>query len=67
MLKNQIKQILQDRGISTYRFWKEIGTSEVTAYRLVNDCNYIPGGEVLDKVCKFLDCQPGDVLQRVKK
>jgi len=61
-VKNLVAQALEARGMTRYRFWKETGLARVTAYRLVDDSFYIPGGDVWDKVCCALNCQPGDLL-----
>ncbi|MBW4469293.1 MAG: helix-turn-helix transcriptional regulator [Stenomitos rutilans HA7619-LM2] len=50
--------------MTRYRFWQKTGLARVTAYRLVDDPLYVPGGDVWEKVCAALDCQPGELLIR---
>jgi DNA-binding Xre family transcriptional regulator len=64
-VKNLVAPALQSRKMTRYRFWRSTGLARVTAYRLVNDPSYVPGGEVWDKVCRVLDCQPGVLLEYI--
>ncbi|BAY50477.1 hypothetical protein SAMD00079811_81060 (plasmid) [Scytonema sp. HK-05] len=59
---NNIKQFIDSRGISRYRFWQDTGLGRDTAYRLCNDPTYIPTGGVLDKICATYKVQPGELL-----
>lgn len=59
---NQIKEFIDKRGISRYRFWQDTGLGRDTAYRLCNDRTYIPTGNVLDKICGTYRVQPGELL-----
>jgi DNA-binding Xre family transcriptional regulator len=61
-VKNLIASALEKKGLSKYKFWQSSGLARVTAYRLVDDPYYVPGGEVFDKVCHALNCQPGELL-----
>lgn len=61
-VKNLVAQVLESRKISRYRFWRDTGLARGTAYRLVDDPSYIPGGDVWDKVCSVLEVQPGELL-----
>lgn len=59
---NRIQELIDSRGISVYRFWKDTGIGRDTAYRLYNDRSYIPNGDVLDKICTAYRVQPGAIL-----
>ncbi|MBV8886129.1 MAG: helix-turn-helix transcriptional regulator [Chroococcidiopsidaceae cyanobacterium CP_BM_RX_35] len=61
-MKNIIKPFLDGLGISPYRFWHAAGISRVTAYKLYNDPTYIPGADVLVKICDTYQIQPGAIL-----
>ncbi|MCG8362307.1 MAG: helix-turn-helix transcriptional regulator [Pseudanabaenales cyanobacterium] len=61
-VRNTLKALLKSKGKKRYWLWKETGLSQNTAYRLVDDPSYIPGGEVMDAVCKALRVQPGEWL-----
>lgn len=62
MLKNRIQEFLQERSLSVYAFWKKTGLAQRTAYDLNNDPTYVPGGDVLAKICEAFDCQPGELI-----
>jgi DNA-binding Xre family transcriptional regulator len=64
VVKNLVAKALQEREMTRYRFWQKTGLARVTAYRLVDDPLYVPGGDVWEKVCAALDCQPGELLIR---
>ncbi|MGL6340530.1 MAG: helix-turn-helix domain-containing protein, partial [Waterburya sp.] len=42
MIKNDIKSLMDERGLSRYRLWKDTGFNRETAYRLYDDPDYIP-------------------------
>ncbi len=59
---NTIGQFISQLGITRYRFWQDTDLGRDTAYRLCNDPNYIPTGQVLDKICATYKIQPGILL-----
>lgn len=61
-MKNLIKPFLDKLGITPYRFWHDTGVSRVTAYKLYNDPAYIPGADVLVRICDTYMIQPGVIL-----
>ncbi|MBD2504602.1 helix-turn-helix domain-containing protein [Anabaena azotica] len=61
-MQNRIKQFIEDKGISRYKFWQDTKLGRDTAYRLCNDPNYVPTGSVLDKICTTYRVQPGELL-----
>ncbi|MEM9543127.1 MAG: helix-turn-helix transcriptional regulator [Cyanobacteria bacterium P01_E01_bin.42] len=60
--RNTIKELLEEKGDTPYRFWKKTGLSQNTAYRLHDDPSYIPGGDVMAKIFEAYGWQPGDYL-----
>ena len=64
-VKNRLKEVMDQRGKTRYWLWKNAGLSQNTAYRLYDDDNYIPGGDVMDAVCEALHIQPGEWIQWV--
>lgn len=60
--KNKIKDLLDQQGITRYRFWKDTGLSRATAYRLCDEPTYIPTGDVIEKICRAYGWQPGDFI-----
>ena len=61
-VRNRIKELVDAQGKSRYRFWKDIGVSQNTAYGLYDDPAQIPTGDVMDKICRAYGIQPGDFL-----
>ncbi|MBW4440177.1 MAG: helix-turn-helix transcriptional regulator [Plectolyngbya sp. WJT66-NPBG17] len=61
-VRNTIKGFIEARGISVYRFRKDIGVAQSTAYDLVNNPDRIPNADVLNKICETYRIQPGELL-----
>jgi DNA-binding Xre family transcriptional regulator len=59
------QKLLIDRGIKKQDFIKIAGISWGTMARL--NTNQYVSLEVIDKLCVALDCQPGDLIEYVKK
>lgn len=66
-VKNKLKDFLNQRGITPYRFQKEVGIAVRTAYDLYNNPEQIPSSVVLTKICDAYEIQPGEILEWVKK
>jgi DNA-binding Xre family transcriptional regulator len=64
-MRNRVKQLLDGRGKTRYWLMRAGRFTQKTAYRLYDDPEYIPGGEVLDTLCRVLGVQPGDLLEYV--
>lgn len=64
-LRNSVKEFLDQRSITPYRFWKDTSISRNTAYKLYNDPFYIPREQVLEAICRTYKIQPGEVIHWV--
>ncbi|NDJ16927.1 helix-turn-helix domain-containing protein [Myxacorys almedinensis] len=62
-VKNTIKAFIEKRGITVYRFRKDVGVAQSTAYDLVNNSGRIPNADVLDKICTAYEIQPGEIIE----
>ena len=62
MIEICIDELLQTRGRSFYWLAKETGISHTTLWRLKKRKALGINFETLEKICKALKCQPGDVL-----
>lgn len=62
MIKNDIKTLVDRKGITTYQFCKDTGLSINTAYSLYNNRGYIPRKEVMEKIAKAYGWQPGQYI-----
>jgi len=65
-LYQRIKPLVDQRGITPYRFWKDLGVAQNTAYSLYNDPTYIPREEVMSLLFQIYSWQPGDYLYVAK-
>jgi DNA-binding Xre family transcriptional regulator len=64
-MRNRVKTLLDERDKTRYWLMKKGGFTQKTAYRLYDDPKYIPGGDVLDALCKLLNVGAGDVLEYI--
>lgn len=62
---NKIKSFLDGRGITPYRFQKDVGIAQRTAYDLYNIATQLPSSTVLGKICDTYKIQPGEILEWV--
>ncbi len=65
-MKNRIKDFLAEKGISVYRFRKDVGIAASTAYDLSNKPEQLPSSTVLSKICDTYEVQPDKILVWVK-
>ena len=65
-MRNKLKQFLESKNLSVYRFQKDTGIAPKTAYDLVNDESKIPAPKVLEAICDAYEVQPGDLLEWIK-
>ena len=63
---NKVKPFLDERGITPYRFQKDVGIAVRTAYDLYNLCTQLPSSSVLSKICDTYRVQPGEILEWVE-
>ncbi len=54
---------IQERGITTYQLIEEYDLNPVETYRLKHNHNYTLAS--LDRFCKILSCQPGEIIAYV--
>lgn len=57
--------ILKERGITTYKIRKENLISQAT-YQKLRTGDGIIDTRTIEKLCKLLDCQPGDIMEYVE-
>ena len=62
---NRLLQLLETRGISIYKLKtdKVIGTATIDKIR--KNQGHIDT-RTIDSLCKYLDCQPGDIIEYVE-
>lgn len=67
MLKYKINVMnqLKSKGYTTYRIRKENLLAQSTITKLNN--GIIVSNDVVDVLCRLLDCQPGDIIEYVEE
>lgn len=66
VIEIKLKELIKKRGYgeTSYRkLAKEIGISHLPLWKMVNGETYNPSLEMLDKLCHFFKCKPGDILE----
>ncbi len=61
-VKNKIKNFLESRGITAYKFRQDVGIAQRTAYDLYNNPAQLPSSTVLSKICDTYEVQPSEIL-----
>jgi DNA-binding Xre family transcriptional regulator len=62
-LINCLKDVLQDKKISSFKLSKLAEVSPTTTRKIYSDERYIPSPDVLERICLILEVQPGDILK----
>jgi hypothetical protein len=61
-VKNKIKELIDKKGISVYRFQRDVRIAPGTAYSLYNNPNQLPSSNVISKICDAYRVPVQDVL-----
>ncbi len=51
--------------MSVYKFRKDTGIAQATAYELYNNPKHLPSIRVLERICETYRIQPNDVIEMV--
>jgi DNA-binding Xre family transcriptional regulator len=66
MVKLKLSELLKKRGYdeNSYRqIAEEIGCDHVSLWKMMSGKPYNPSLEMIDRLCKFLKCKPGDLFE----
>ena len=66
-LINRLKDVLDSRGLSSFKLSKLTQLSPTTTRKIYTDKDYIPSPDVLERICLGLQVQPGDILEITSK
>lgn len=66
-LINKLKELLDARGLSSFKLSKLTNLSPTTTRKIYTDKDYIPSPDVLERICLGLQVQPGDILEITSK
>lgn len=61
---DKLFKLFEEKGITTYRIRKENIVSQGTLTKMKNGSGSIDT-RTIDKICRVLNCQPGDILEYV--
>ena len=64
MIVCRLKEVLKRRGWTRYRLQKESGVTYQTIHHMFRGRSKLYSTAVLEKICRSLRCQPGDLLRR---
>lgn len=67
MIELRLAAILDERGRSVYWLWKQTGVRYATIWDMVNGHITRLNLEILDRICDVLECQPGDLIVKVRR
>jgi putative transcriptional regulator len=62
MIVCKLKEVLKRKGWTRYRLQKESGVTFPTIYMMYGSRSKLYSAAVLNKLCRALECQPGDLL-----
>ena len=65
-VRNKIKDFLDSRELTVYRFQKDTGIARRTAYDLTNKPDQLPATPVLIKICDTYRIQPCEILEWIE-
>jgi putative transcriptional regulator len=63
MIEIRVNELLDEQGQSFYWLAKETGISHTTLWRLKKGKALGINFDTLEKICRRLNCQPGDMLR----
>jgi DNA-binding Xre family transcriptional regulator len=70
VIKINLVKLLKEKGYGEmpYReLARQMDVDHVSLWKLINGKKYNPSLDMLDKICGFLRCQPGNILEHKKK
>jgi putative transcriptional regulator len=63
VIKIKLKDLLKERGKTLYSIAKETGISYNTLHKIGKNDVQSMSFDVLEKICKSLNCKPNDLLE----
>lgn len=62
MIKINLPVLLAERGLKVAELDRQVDISRSTLYRLYNNDVIKIDIDAIDKLCKLLNCKPGDII-----
>jgi DNA-binding Xre family transcriptional regulator len=66
VIEFKLNELLKKKGLEDWSYRKlakAIGISHLPVWKMLNGEKYNPSLDMLDKLCKFFKCEPGDLLR----
>ncbi len=63
MIYLRINELLKEKNKSKYWFVKNMGQGYQSLSKLMNNETISVRFETLEKICKLLECEPGDIIK----
>lgn len=66
VIKIKLDKIIKNskyKDLSYRKLADEIGVSHVPLWKMIHNEPYNPSLEMIDKICEFFKCKPGDLLE----
>jgi len=67
LIEIRVDELLEERGRTFYWLAKETGISHSTLWRLKKGKSVGINFATLERICRMLSCQPGDVLRLARE
>jgi len=73
MIQSRLRELMASKGRQEHRkitydvILAQTGVSKNTLTRLANDRGDMVGISVIDRLCSYFDCQPGDLFVHVEE
>ncbi len=64
-IRNKIGEFTRSRGLSTYRFLRDVKISQTTAYSIVNNPEHLPALSVVEAICDTYQVDINEILEWV--
>lgn len=62
----RLKDIMDEKGLTYRKVSTEADVSTNTLYKMAKNKLKMVGVDVIDRLCDYLDCEPGDLIVRVR-
>ncbi len=67
MIKCHLSRIMGEKRIKVADVARDTGINRGTITRLYHETAVRVDMEVMDRLCKYLDCAPGDLFERIEE
>ena len=67
-VRNKISQFIENHGITAYKLSKQTGLTLNTVYRLANNPDQIPSGDVIDAILnKYTESTINELIEQTRE